>query len=94
MLKRGFHVRIVIISTRMAKTYWMKARFKKGIRRSNALPVIPRRLGSIFRGPFIINVCPVTRRTSGREKRRGLVFVGNAIYGIELPPATSWWILY
>jgi hypothetical protein len=59
----------------------MKARFKRGIRRSNVPPVIPCDLELIFREPFITNVSPVTRRMRGREQRQVLFFVGNAIYG-------------
>jgi hypothetical protein len=85
MPRWGSHVKIVIINTRTGKTYWMKARFKKGIRRSNVPPVIPRDLESTFRGLFITNVSPAIRRMSGREKRQALVFVGNAIYGNNPP---------
>jgi hypothetical protein len=59
----------------------MKARFKRGIRRSNVPLVMARDLESVFRGLFITNVFPVTRRRRGREKRQVLVFAGNAIYG-------------
>jgi hypothetical protein len=59
----------------------MKARFKRGVRRSNVPPVMARELESIFRGLFITNVFPVTRRMKRREKRQVLVFAGSAIYG-------------